>query len=227
MSASPPSPARDPEKSSQRVYRGIMRDLEEGRLVPGQTLAETTLAARYGVGRNAVREAMHHLAARGVIDLSRHRSPTIRHLDNPETFEILAVCSAMTGLAAQAAACHYNPAKHTPLLAKTMNMLTEADVNDEPGSFSRARRHFYRALLLIGGNRELQRLFPAIGMHIIYAQYQSRQLRGIRLADYRHIAEAVADSNMIVAQKAAYDHVNHVREVIRRIQNDVLPVSGR
>ena len=71
MSALPSSPAGNPEMSSSRVFRGIMRDLEDGRLVPGQILAETSLAGQYGVGRNAVREAMQQLAKQF---LTRERS---------------------------------------------------------------------------------------------------------------------------------------------------------
>lgn len=209
-----PSPVRDAEKSPQRVYRGIMRDLEEGRMVPGQILAETSLATRFGVGRNAVREAMQQLAARGVVDLSRHRSPTIRLLDKAETFEILDVASAMTALAAHAAANRYVATEHSSLLALTLDALAQADAADEPGMFSRARRHFYRVLLGIGGNRELQRLFPAIGMHIIYAQYQSRKLRGIRLSDYKEIMAAVARNDADGAAEAGRLHVDHVRQVI-------------
>ena len=203
--------------SSSRVFRGIMRDLEDGRLVPGQILAETSLAGQYGVGRNAVREAMQQLAARGVVDLSRHRSPTIRRLDLAETFEILAVASAMTTLAAQAAAQGYDPGLHAELVATTLDALAQADAIDEPGMFSRARRHFYRVLLGIGSNRELQRLFPAISMHIIYAQYQSRRLRGIRLADYRAIMEAVMRNNAVAAQAAAHAHVEHVGTAIEQL----------
>ena len=203
--------------SSSRVFRGIMRDLEDGRLVPGQILAETSLAGQYGVGRNAVREAMQQLAARGVVDLSRYRSPTIRRLDLAETFEILAVASAMTTLAAQAAALGYDPAMHAELVATTLDALSQADAIDEPGMFSRARRHFYRVLLRIGANRELQRLYPAISMHIIYAQYQSRRLRGIRLADYCAILEAVMRKDGTAAHAAAHAHVEHVRAAIEEL----------
>src|SRR3546814_1608767 len=64
-----------------------------------------------------------------------------------------------------------------------MKDLAEAASASEPGHFGAARRRFYRSLLLIGGNRELQRIFPAIGIHIIHAQYPSTRLQGIRLAD--------------------------------------------
>ena len=211
------SPGKETEKSPQRVYRGIMRDLEEGRMVPGQILAETSLASRFGVGRNAVREAMQHLAARGVVDLTSHRSPTIRLLGKTETFEILDVASAITALAAESAARRYVASEHAALLAQTVDALIQADAADEPGMFSRARRQFYRVLLGIGGNRELQRLFPAISMHIIYAQYQSRKLRGIRLADYRDILDGVALNDPLAAGRAGRRHVDHVRQVIDQI----------
>jgi DNA-binding GntR family transcriptional regulator len=191
-----------------------MDDLEQGRMVPGQRLAETDLAARFGVGRNAVREAMQQLAARGIIDLSRNRSPAIRQLDQDETMEVLDVASVLSRLVASSAAARFDAEAHAPLLAVTMEMLAEADRIDEPGMFSRARRHFYRTLLLIGGNRELQRLFPAVGMHIIYAQYQTRQLRGIRLADYRGIIDAVAARDVQAAEQASHDHVERVRRIV-------------
>lgn len=203
--------------ASQRVYRGIMRDLEEGRLVPGQILSETSLAGQYGVGRNAVREAMQHLAARGVVDLSRNRSPTIRRLDHAETLEILDVAGALTALAVQAAALRYDPVAHAALVTGALDALAQADAEDEPGAFSRARRHFYRVLLRIGENRELLRLFPAISMHIIYAQYQTPRLRGIRLADYRAIMAAVTGGDAEAAAAAGRNHTDHVRSAIEHI----------
>jgi len=204
----------EPSGSSSRVYRGILDDLEQGRMVPGQRLAETDLAARFGVGRNAVREAMQQLAARGIIDLSRNRSPSIRQLDQQETMEVLDVAGVLSRLVASTAAARYNDEAHASMLAATLAMLVEADQVDEPGMFSRARRQLYRTLLLIGGNRELQRLFPAVGMHIIYAQYQTRRLRDIRLADYRRIVDAVAAGDVKAAEQVIHAHVERVRKVV-------------
>jgi DNA-binding GntR family transcriptional regulator len=131
--------------------------------------------------------------------------------------DILDVAGAMTALAAQTAARRYDPAQHAELVASTLAALAVADANDEPGMFSRARRHFYRVLLRIGGNRELLRLFPAISMHIIYAQYHSRRLRGIRLADYRAIMDAVTGGDLGAADQAGRSHVDHVRSAIEQI----------
>lgn len=206
--------AADSPGASRRVYLGIMQDLEERRMVPGQRLVETDLAARFGVGRNAVREAMQRLAVRGVIDLSRNRSPSIRWLDIAETLEVVDVATVMTGLVARIAASRFDHRRHSDLIEAAMHEFTKVGSMSEPGVFSRARRRFYRALLTIGGNRELQRLFPAIGMHIIYSQFQSPRLQDIRLLDYRAIYDAVAAGDAEGAEREGRAHVEHVRAVI-------------
>lgn len=209
-------PSGEPAGSARPVFLGILRDLETGRMVPGQRLVETELASRHGVGRNAVREAMQHLAARGVVDLSPNRSPAIRKLDLAESMEVLDVASAMTRLLVRGAAAAYRP-EVAALLQSAMKDLAEAASASEPGHFGAARRRFYRSLLLIGGNRELQRIFPAIGIHIIHAQYPSTRLQGIRLADYQAIARAVAAGAPDAAEAAAVAHVETVRGIVREL----------
>lgn len=202
--------------ASQRVYLGIMRDLELRRMVPGQRLVETDLAQRYGVGRNAVREAIQRLSGRGIVDLSPNRSPAIRMLDAAETNQILDVASIMTGLVARTAATAFTATHHADILAESVARLDQLEPSSDLIAFGRARRGFYRALLSIGANRELQRLFPSIGMHIIYSQFQSYDLLLTRLADYRKIADAVAAGNAKDAESEARSHVDHVREFISR-----------
>ena len=210
-----PLPAHDEAAgTTERVYRGIMADIEQGRMVPGQRLIETDLATRFAAGRNAVREAMQRLAARGVVDLSRNRSPAIRRFERDETLEVLTVCAAMLELAATLAAERYEATRDAAALRDALDMLEAARDADMPATFSRARRQFYRTVLAIGGNRELQRVFPAIAMHIIYAQYQSQALRGIRVADYRAIADAIGRRDPVGAVDAARAHVERVRAVI-------------
>jgi DNA-binding FadR family transcriptional regulator len=83
--------------------------------------------------------------------------------------------------------------------------------------FARARRHFYRTLLATGGNRELQRLFPAIGMHILHVQYASPSLQRIRARDYAAIAATVQQRDETAADLAARTHVENVRVTIRQL----------
>src|SRR3546814_19638748 len=81
-------------------------------MVPGQRLVETELALHFGVGRNAVREAMQRLAVRGVVDLRPNQSASIRELDINETIEILEVAAEMTSISESISARNYDTALH-------------------------------------------------------------------------------------------------------------------
>src|SRR3546814_8893367 len=137
-------------------------------MVPGQLLGETERALQFGVGRNAVREAMQRLAVRGVVDLRPNQSASIRKLDINETIEILEVAAEMTSLAASIAARNYGPAQHGEAFKLVMRNLAESEESRQPSDFSRARRQFYRTLLQIGGTRDLHRPFLTIAFHVIY-----------------------------------------------------------
>lgn len=200
--------------ATRKVYRGILQALDSNDLVPGQRLTETDLATQYGVGRNAVREAIQLLAGRGVVDLSRHRSAAIRQLDLAETLEVLEVSQVLIGLLVRQAAAQFDPPAHDGLLNAAVSGLDSAFDNGEPAAFNRARRSFYRALLSISGNREMQRLFPAVGMHIIHARYQSPRLQRIRHTDYRAIAAAVRSGDPAHAETVARHHTDNLRTAI-------------
>lgn len=196
--------------ASRRVSRGIMKALEQNTLTPGQRLVETSLAAEYRVGRNAVREAVQWLAAHGVIDLSRHRSAALRVLDAAETLEVLEVAEAVVGLLVQAAARHYRPQAHAEQLGMALAAVERAD----DGAFARARRHLYATLLRIGGNRELQRLFPAVGLHILLAQYRGVISSRASLDDFRAMAVAVAANDAAHGQALGRAHIGRIRKAI-------------
>jgi DNA-binding GntR family transcriptional regulator len=200
--------------ASRRVSRGIMRALEQNQLVPGQRLVETSLAAEYRVGRNAVREAVQWLAAHGVIDITRHRSAALRQLDAAETLDVLEVAQAVIGLVVKAAARNYQAAAHEKRLERALSEAGLADDEARPGAFARARRHLYAALLEIGGNRELQRLFPALGLHILLAQYRSAVPKRHCMDDFRAMAAAIAGNDVEHAHALGRAHIGRIRTAI-------------
>ncbi len=188
--------------------------MESQRFVPGQRLVETDLAGTFGVGRNAVREALQRLAADGIVDLHRHRGASIRLLSLQEAFDVMSVAELMTGLLASSAAANTKQGELTERLRLALEQLNETGTTTDPATFDAARRHFYRTLLEMGGNRELRRLFPAIQMHIVHSQFRLSGLREMRLADYERIGRAVLSGDSAAAYVAGIAHVQHVREAI-------------
>jgi DNA-binding GntR family transcriptional regulator len=206
-----------PVGAIDRVAQEILSALEQRRLVPGQRLIETEIALSLGVGRNAVREAIQRLAAKGIIDLSRNRSPSIRQLDLDETMEVLEVADEMFALAARVAARGFVTRLHGTRLRDISARLEECKRGTDRARFSALRRDFYRALLEVGRNRELRRHFATIQMQIIYAQFESSELLDTRIADYQAICDAVRTGDMRAADALARAHVKHVRRIIQNL----------
>lgn len=179
-------------------------------MVPGQRIVETDLAAQYGVGRNAVREAVQWLSAHGVIDPTRHRSASIRLLDAPEALEVLDVAEPLIGLAARAAAAGCRAEVHGALLADALAELGPA----QDAAFSRARRLFYRALIEIGDNRALRRIFPALGLHIFYAQYRGAVAIDAQRSEFRELADAIRNGDTKRAEALGRAHISALRKAV-------------
>ncbi len=209
--------AQSPGGVSAEVSRRILRDLEMRRLVPGQRLIETELALRFAVGRNAVRESIQWLAAKGIVDLSRNRSPAIRELSVAEVMEVLEVAEPLNALLARLAARNFDRAKHAQPIRQLIQELSAKEVLQDPELFASLRRKFYRLLLDAAANRELRRQFASINMQIVYAQFPSARLQAIRLEDYVAIAKAVTAGKPAEAESAAKRHVKRVREVVAEI----------
>lgn len=203
--------------TSHQVTAALLRDLEMQRLVPGQRLIETELAQRFGVGRNAVREAIQWLAAKGVVDLSRHRSPSIRQLSLDEVLEVLDVAEAMNCLLVRLAARNFELGRHQLAYRQLLDDLKTHGATLDAEAFASVRRRFYRTLLETASNRELARHFASINMQIVYVQFPALRLQAIRVEDYVAICKEVMAGKPGPAETAARHHVKRVRELVTKL----------
>jgi len=204
--------------ASDAIFFAILSGLENQTLVPAQRLIEVDLAATFGVSRNSVREGLQRLAAEGVVELLRHKGAVIRSLSFQDTLDVLDVAELMTGLLARAAARTKLTFEQAHMIEQVVRELKTTDKARDGAGFTLARRRFYRALLELGGNRELRRLFPTIHMPIVYAQYRLPSLQQLRLRDYGRIAAAVLANDVDKAEALGREHVQNVRALICEAQ---------
>ncbi|UZF92098.1 GntR family transcriptional regulator [Bosea sp. NBC_00550] len=98
-------PAAPPRTRTEALRLQIADEIISGVLEPGTPLDEQELAARFGVSRTPVREAIRQLAASGLVSVRPHRGavvalPTPTQLD--DMFEAMAELEALcAGLAAR------------------------------------------------------------------------------------------------------------------------------
>jgi DNA-binding GntR family transcriptional regulator len=83
-----------------RLKDEIENDIISGKFRPGDRLDESSLAERFGVSRTPIREALHLLAASGLVDMRPHRGATVAEASPDrmlEMFEVMGELEAMSG----------------------------------------------------------------------------------------------------------------------------------
>jgi DNA-binding GntR family transcriptional regulator len=221
--------AKRQESSADKVFRGVVRGLYDGRYVPGQRLVEVDLTRHFKVSRGSVREALNRLTADGIVALNLHRGAHIRSLTREEAFEILDLLEVLIGLSARLAARRIGLSGHRVLLKDCI-----AALDHERGAqffeFVRARNDFYRALLQIAGSNELKRVLTSAQVNLIRIQSRALESEGgrenMRREDYRAIATAVLAGDARRAEAAARRHVRNVRALLGRLPRQTYPAEA-
>jgi DNA-binding GntR family transcriptional regulator len=90
-----PSTRVDLTPHRDELYDRILDAIVTGELPPGARLAEPALAARFDAPRAALREAMHRLAAVGMIDVAPRQSTQVALIDPGRTRDTFAVVHAV------------------------------------------------------------------------------------------------------------------------------------
>lgn len=191
----------------EALVRDVVQGLGEGRYVPGQRLAEPDLMLRYGMGRSTVREALGRLAASGIVAQTPHRGAQIRLLGRRAACDVLRVTELLLGLAARQAAEAVSQGADPAAL-----MAAARDYADASGDSARARARYYRALIALGGNAELDRLMPLLQVSLIRAQLRvSRQPVGDTRAA---LIAAIVAGQPDAAEARARAHVQRLIEAV-------------
>lgn len=216
-------------KLSEAVYGVLDRLISSGRFPPGSRLpAERALAERLGVSRNSVREAVHELelkrlverrAGRGTVVLDASRTTPHGNLlealgdEERDLLEImdfrLAIEPPIAALAAERAT--------RGNLARLSSILEQ--MAGEAGATRTAELDyaFHSAIARATQNRLLVRLHDVSATWMRSSRreaLQTRARRGASLDGHRRIREAIAARDREAAGAAMADHIEQVRRLI-------------
>ncbi len=147
--ASPTSETASPQ--GEAAYRALLDDVRRGLLLPGARLRESEIAARLGISRTPVREAIHRLEADGLVVHQPRLGATVRRLDHGEVMELYEMRTVLEGTAARLAARAASEVE----LADLRAIHEDLAVTAEPALASRLNRHFHATLLNAAKNRFL------------------------------------------------------------------------
>lgn len=214
------------ESVSDKVASAILRDIRLGRLVPGQHLLEPELTGRLKISRGSLREALKHLAAAGIVNLTRFRGAYIATLDRKSVFDLLDTLEPLACLGARLAAENRIGEPKGESILAAAKRLEEVHAGGNRGEYLNERRRFYDIMMELGGNNELARAIPLSRTDLFRAQVETRQSekqRKLHASGYSKIAEAIARGDINGASKAMAMHIDGTRDTMRDLPVDVFP----
>lgn len=199
FAAPSPIPSR-----TQFVLEAIKHDILTGGLSPGQALVETELAARFGVSKTPVREALKTLAGSGLVVLNQYKGVTVRMVDADMAREVYDVRLLLEPEAVRrtvAAGASLDAAREA---------LHRASVAEDAAERSLANREFHRALYLPCGNPLLGRMLDevrdqaALVSAVAWAAVPSWEREA---AEHEEILALAAAGDVTGAGRAVHEHI--------------------
>ncbi|MCR1783988.1 GntR family transcriptional regulator [Nocardioides carbamazepini] len=92
----------DGERSKKEMIADeLRREIGSGRIRPGEKLSEARLAARFGVSRMPVREALKELETAGFVSVEQRRGTFVKQMRKHDILDLFEVREAVEGMAAR------------------------------------------------------------------------------------------------------------------------------
>ena len=144
------------------AFRAIRREILAGRLAPGSRLVEADLAARLGVSRNPIREAISRLEQQGLVVTIANRGAFIIQPTPEQAYDMFVLRANLEHLALRLAFARWTPttfAGAAEVVTRMHHLVrTTRRLNDDVwGEFSLLDTEFHTRLVEASGNAALLR----------------------------------------------------------------------
>lgn len=216
-------------RASDRSYRALRDEIVELALPPGTVLAEVEQAARLGVSRTPVREALGRLVADGLVTQQGGRGLVVAELGFERIAELYEVREALEVQAARLAAERREPAEFARLERELLDAARLID-DDDP-----ARASYYALVDLLDAaidaavrNDYLVTSLRALRTHLarIRRVAAGRPERLARAAEeHLQILRAILDGDAALAEAATRVHLRNALRDLREQTAAAAPES--
>lgn len=229
------------EKLAMSISRDIVRQIGDGRLVPGSLLAsEADMAATYSVGRTSVREALRLLEVQGLINIRTGPGggPTVVEPTTADAGRMLSLHMNVRG-------CTFGDVAHArleidPVLAglaaenatangierlRDIVQVMEGISLGRNAEWARIASMFNAILAAMAGNSVLALMSSAL--RAIYAERISHieytaKMRKTAIAQYCRIIDAIGENNAKKARDSSFDLINNSLTQMKKHHPDIL-----
>jgi len=194
----------------QVVVDALRQAILNKRLKPGEHLVEEQLAARLGVSRNPVREALRVLETEGLVDFNPRQGAFVTELSTEEAREIVEVRAALEGLCARLATRRCAPAVKAEIEA-LLKRGDQAVARDDFAELGELHTQVNEIIARAGHNRHLSGFVQSLREKTEW-HYTSSLTWRAKLSWQEHAAvlRAIASGDEELAAVLASRHVSQV-----------------
>ncbi|MSQ54558.1 MAG: GntR family transcriptional regulator [Betaproteobacteria bacterium] len=218
-----------PEKRGDRIRVDLERAILNGRFAPGTKLDEEAIARRHGASRTPVREALQHLASRGLIELRPNAGAFVAELtvaELAESFETMAFLEA--ACAAMAARRHTAEDRRT--LRAAHEACARAARAANPAAFYAANTRFHECLYAASHNSHLASQTVDLRNRLEAYRRESTFHPGfmaLTMREHARILRAVLDMDEGAAASLMRSHLDSLRDDAVSIAKAMTRASAR
>ena len=191
------------------VRQEIERLILTGAIEAGSRLNEQALAARLGVSRGPVREAIRGLERQGLVVTVVNQGSYVRKVSIEEALELYDLRAMLTARACETLALAPPPGAEARLAALVEQMERAADADDAPGYYA-LNLDFHDALMELGSGPRAQRIYADLGneLHLFRrrALVQPEKMRESN-AEHAALLAAIRVRDPVAARAAGEAHI--------------------
>ncbi|WP_291312283.1 MULTISPECIES: GntR family transcriptional regulator [unclassified Devosia] len=177
------------------VYQNLRDDIVSLRLKPGDPISEKEVAARYGVSRTPVREAIQRLADERLVEIYPQSGTFVARIPYDDLPEAMIIRKALETASVRLAAEKATRSQLLALATIVEQQREAAEANDR-GAFHRADEAFHAKIAEVSG-------FPGIWRQVLQVKVQVDRYRRLTLSQQGRMAQVIADHERILAGIAA------------------------
>jgi DNA-binding GntR family transcriptional regulator len=212
------------------VRDDVLALILKGVLTVGQRINEPDVAARLGVSRVPVREALRELESSGLVVARKHAGVFVRQLDEPEIRDLYQLRSLLEGFAGRQAALlpAERKAALLAILVDSVQIMNDSASNDLPRYYSENLR-FHWALVEAAGNHSLTETYRGIVQKLHLSRLKNlSQTTGMQasVAEHLQIVEAVRQGEPQRCEALMTRHVSQAHQrLIASSAADSIPIT--
>jgi DNA-binding GntR family transcriptional regulator len=209
-------------QSAVRVHAELRGDILSGRRQPGARLREEEIAARFGVSRTPVREALRRLEADGLVVVTPHRGAEVVRWRDDDVAELVELRALLEGHAARRAALTGDvDLVVLRELCERMEAHAEAPGERAADEITRLNMELHRAVHRAAGRLLPDMLVRLIDVPVVrrtFHTYSEAELRR-SCAQHRELLEALAAGDGDWAAAVMQAHIRAAGATLRSLRD--------